>query len=222
MTRVETYSPTLDVLEALLWQYNDAMRLQRLLELKQTWYDEQWKAFWTNWRTDVFDLRTANDFGLSVWAIILDLPLSFEPPASDVNKIAWGFGPQRKNFTNGNFKRRSGTTISLTTEQKRIALRMRYFQLFTAGNVVEVNKFLLALFGPEYGRVYVRDNLNMTVTYVFNFTPPSSLRQVIDQFDLLPRPAAVGFSYTVDLLLPFGFENHNTFDNSNFYDGGLA
>lgn len=221
MSRIEEpFAPTLHVLEALLWQYNDASRLQTLLELKQSWYSEQWAKFWDDWRRDVFDLRTANDFGLSVWAIILDLPLSFEPPGSDVSKIAWGFGTRRKNFNNGNFKRRSGTSVTLSTEQKRLALRLRYFQLFTTGSVTEINAFLAALFGEEHGAAYVRDNLDMTCTYVFNFALASQLQQVIEQFDLLPRPAGVGFDYTIDLLLPFGFENRNTFDNSNFFFEG--
>lgn len=216
MSRIEGFDSSLNLMEVLLWPFNDALRLQKILELKQAWYDANQTNFWLDWQRDVFDLRTANDFGLSVWAIILDLPLSFEAPPSDVDKVAFGFGTQRKNFNNGNFKRRTGGSVNLTTEQKRIALRLRYFQLITSGNAVDVNAFLLSIFGPEFGLVYVRDNLDMTITYVFTFVIPSQLRLVIDEFDLLPRPDGVGFDYTVDLRLPFGFEERGNFDTSNF------
>jgi len=216
MSRIEDFESTVDLMQVLLWQYNDAVRLQKIIELKQLWYDKYHTDFWINWERDVFDLRTANDFGLSVWAIILDVPLSFEVPASSETKVAWGFGSRRKNFNNGNFKRSEAGAVILTTEQRRIVLRLRYFQLTTSGNVLEINKFLLSLFGEDYGLVYVRDNLDMSCTYIFSFNPPSQLQLVLDQFDILPRPTAVSFDYIVDLDLPFGFENRANYNNGNF------
>ena len=57
---------TVNVLRPLLWQYNQADNLRGLLELKQVFYDREQRDFWQNWYRDVFDLRTANDFGLTV------------------------------------------------------------------------------------------------------------------------------------------------------------
>jgi hypothetical protein len=222
MSTIQEVDASVDVMKSLLWHYNDAVRLQKIVQLKQLWYNSNQSSFWGDWIRDVFDLRTANDFGLSVWAIILDVPLSFSAPPSDVSKIGWGFGPQRKNFSNGNFKRRSGGGVSLTLEQKRIVLRLRYFQLTTSGNVLQINKFLLYLFGETDGLVYVRDNRNMTCTYIFSFFPPSQLQLLLDEFDLMPRPAGVAFDYTTDLLDAFGYgEFRANYDNGNFYNFAL-
>ena len=201
---IQEFDYSVDVMRALLWQYNEATRLQKLLELKQLWYTANQTEFWQDWRVNVFDLRTANEFGLSVWAIILDVPLSFEAPASDVNKIGWGFGTQRKNFNNGNFKRHVGGGVTLTLEQKRLVLRLRYFQLTNSGNAPDINTFMRSLFLPDYGAIYVRDNKDMTITYVLSFEPPSQLKLLLDEFDLWPRPNGVGFGYLAEAAITFG------------------
>lgn len=222
MSTVENYDYAVDVMSVLLWQYNDAVRLQKLVELKQLWYDTNQDQFWTDWQRDVFDLRTANQFGLAVWAIILDIPLTFSVGPSPVEKVGWGFGQYRKNFNNGNFNRRSATDNPLTDEQSRLVLRLRYFQLITTGSVVEINRFLGELFYDAFGLVYVRDNLDMTATYIFTFYPSNQFQTVLNNFDLLPRPAGVKINYDI---IPsgspwFGFENHPNFDNGGLFDAG--
>jgi hypothetical protein len=46
------------------------------------------------------------------------------------------------------------------------------------------------------GAAYAVDNLDMSVEFVFGFQIPSALRFVLQQYDLLPRPAGVGYAYT--------------------------
>lgn len=145
----EIFDFSVDVMRTLLWQYDDAERLQSLIQSKQAWYDENHTQFWQDFYDNVFNLDTANDFGLSVWAIILDLPLSFDAPPSDYTKIPWGFGALNYNFTHGNFKRLITANYALNTEQKRIALKLRYFQLITDCSIVDINKFLQYVFGFE-------------------------------------------------------------------------
>lgn len=147
--QIQAFDFSVDLLRALLWQYNDAARLEALLRQKQEWYDANQTAFWRDWTRDVFDLRTANDFGLAVWAIILNVPLAAASQGDDPNKPIWGFGQYRENFTNGNFA--SISSSQLSTEQKRLVLRLRYFQLVTRGTVPEVNSFLRYLFGDMGG-----------------------------------------------------------------------
>lgn len=215
MAQIQTFDFSVNLLRALLWQYNDALNLQGLLERKQNWYDTNQQQFWTDWVADVFDLRTANDFGLAVWAIILDMPLVVEAPA-DGDKPIWGFATDDENFANGNF----GATpiIALTTEQKRLVLRLRYFQLVNRGCVPEINDFMAYLFAND-GPVYVTDGYNMNARFVFNFPIDSKLDFVISQFDLLPRPAAVSVDYVViGEADGWGFGRyHETFNNGNFY-----
>lgn len=215
MSQIQTFDFSVDLLRALLWQYNDAARLESILRQKQAWYDANQTAFWEDWTRDVFDLRTANDFGLAVWAIILDIPLSIASQGDDPNKPIWGFGQYHENFTNGNFA--SISSSQLSTEQKRLILRLRYFQLVTRGTVPEVNAFLAYLFEP-LGLVYVNDGYDMTARYVFNFPLSSALEVVLTEYDLLPRPAGVKIDYVViGDADGWGFGRyHETFTNGNF------
>lgn len=200
--RNQSFNFSVNVLQALLWQYNTAPNLTAILEKKQEWYDVNQKEFWQNWINDVFDLRTANDFGCAVWAVILGLPLSIEYDAP--TGPAWGFGPYTSggppdegnmNFDRGNFQSLQPTPLPLTLEQKRIALQLRYFQLFTHGGVWEINAFFKRLFG-RYGNVWVDDHLDMTMTYVFDFEMPRPLLYLFNYYDLLPRPSGVKVDFT--------------------------
>jgi hypothetical protein len=212
--RIQEIDYNVNLLQALLWQYNEALRLQSLLEQKQEWYNTEYSEFWENWYRDVFDLRTANDFGLSVWAIILNIPLTITTNLTPSANI-WGFGSFRKNFNRGNFAP-STSGIKLTLAQKRLVLQLRYFQLVTRGAIPEINRFLNYVFA-DYGKVYAQDGLDMTMNYVFTFQPPAQLRFVLESFDVLPRPAAVEVNYVVLIRETFGFGPfHKNFNRGNF------
>lgn len=212
--KIQQFDYSVDLLRALLWQYNDAAAIQSLLTQKQEWWTENQTAFWENWYNDVFNLQTANDFGLAVWSFILNLPL-FINILPITPKISWGFGQYRKNFNNGNFARTQGGIV-LTTEQKRLVLRLRYFQLITRGAAPEVNAFLKIVF-VDYGDVYMLDGLDMSITYVFMFDPPSALLQALTDYDLLPRPAGVKLKTFFANRKTWGFGQYRkNFNNGNF------
>lgn len=213
---IQAFDYSLNLLRALLWQHNEASRLESLIASKQAWYDTNHSQFWSDWVRDVFDLRTANDFGLSVWAAILDIPLAITTPPDPAGKAVYGFGSYYKNFTRGTFA--SISNSNLTTEQRRLVLRLRYFQLVTTGAVPEINEFLGKLFA-DMGPVYVLDNLDMTATYVFGFALPSELQQVLTEYDVLPRPAGVAVDFVVLVAGDgFGFGRYHTnYDNGNYH-----
>lgn len=216
MSQIQEFDFSVNLLRALLWQYNDAANLEALLRQKQAWYDANQSQFWGNWVTDVFDLRTANDFGLSVWAVILDTPSVITSSQDDPDKPIWGFDQYRQNFNNGNFA--SIASSALTTAQKRLVLRLRYFQLVTKGSVSEINAFFAYLFEP-LGPAYVVDGLDMRARYVFGFPLSSALEAILTEFDLLPRPAGVKIDYVIlGENDGWGFGRyHDNFTNGNFY-----
>lgn len=214
-TNIQEFDYSVNMLQSILWQYNNAENLVGLIAAKENWYQTNQQQFWTDWYNDVFNLATANDFGCAVWGYILGLSLSFDT-APIITQPTWGFGPYNQNFENGNFAP-TGGPINLTTAQKRIILQLRYFQLVTSGTVPEVNRFLAYLFGP--GQAYLLDAQNMTQRYVFKFALDRNLLQVIQQYDLLPRPAGVGSEIVISLNVPWGFGPFNeNFENGNFYN----
>lgn len=214
-TDIQQLDFNVDLLKAILWQYENADNLKALLEQQQEWITANQTEFWQNWIRDVFDLRTANDFGLNVWSIILNQPITSNI-APDSGSPAWGFSVDSFNFGYGNFIAADGSTYPLPTETARICLQLRYFQLTGSGTVPEINRILKSVFG-KYGAAYVVDNLNMTQGYVFTFPVPSTIKYIFNNFDILPRPAGVKSTITYGDVQPFGFSiTCNNFDNGNF------
>ena len=218
--KTQEFDFSVDLLRAILWQYNDAARLQSLLQQKQDWYISNQEEFWIGWVRDVFDMRTANEFGLSVWSIILDIPIYVQAKEPSEEDPAFGFNwDDDGNFENSNFRRSGFQAQKLSIEQARTVLMMRYHQITTDGTVPHINEFLARMFG-ESGGAYVVDNGDMTITYVLGFTPPSRLSYIFANYDILPRPAGVRIAdINIVPKIPFGFDEHNNnYDNGNFKD----
>jgi hypothetical protein len=193
MMKIQEFDYSINVEKALLWRHNKAVNLQALLANKQAALDTLHSDFWTAWSSDVFNLNTANDFGLIIWSIILGLPLTIDNESSPVANGNFGFGEFRKNFGNGNFTP-LGDFITLNSEDARSLLKLRYYQLVTRATVPECNKIVNDVF-PTL-TPYVVDGLDMTMEYVFNGSPSSSLRDAIKRLDVLPRPSGVELSIT--------------------------
>lgn len=190
MSTIQEFDFSANVLRALLWRNNESVNLEGLVQAKQDYFDTATKDFWESWIVDVFDLRTANEFGLAVWSIILGINITIGV-GSHVANSSWGFGSFRKNwFPPAGFSSAS-SDIALSLEDARIVLRLRYYQLTTNGNVADINLLLLDVFGNPGSSAYVEDNLDMTVTYVFPVPLTSALAEVLAAFDLLPRPSGV-------------------------------
>lgn len=206
-----------DLLKAILWQYENADKLKALAHLKAAYFNQSTVSFWQNWYRDVFNIDTANDFGLLVWSRILDVPLGIDIPPSDKNKIGFGFGKKKANFK-ANFRRNADYTLSLTLDQKRMLVRMRYFNLTQSPTVTNINEFLKRFFWREDSKVFVLDPFDMTyMYYVFNFNPDERLRLLLENFDLMPRPSGVGVKYRIVTKKAFGYGQYRkNFLKSNF------
>lgn len=206
---IQEFDFSVDLLRCVLWQYNDAARLQTLISKKQEWYTKNQTEFWLNWIRDVFDLRTANDFGLAVWGKILRESREAYVGGTSADYPAFGFGQYRRNFGRGNFRRANAGYVRLGMEQYRLLLQLRYYKLISRGTVPEINAFMKRLF-QDQGRVYVLDPLDMSfAVYVFNFAPTFWQRFVLEDIDALPRPAGVGASVRVVTRKTFGFGPHH-------------
>lgn len=213
---IERFDFSVDLRRAILWEYNEALNLQGLLNAKNDWYVANQTQFWQNWMTDIFDLQTANQFGLYVWSIILGLPLYVNSPP--ITSLIFGFnGSGGVNFDNGILNDQNGSTELLPMETQRIALRLRYFQLVSSGTVPETNRMLADVFA-DYGPAWLIDNHDMTQTYIFNFPVTWDLKYLFTNYDILPRPAGVGSGYIDATLKYFGFNSFNyNFDNGTLF-----
>lgn len=200
--RIESFDYSINFSPTIIPQYNTATRLQTLINQKQVWYDANHTQFWEDWYTNVYNLITANDFGLCVWSIILDAPYLIN--YNIVDKPVWGFNKDpsenhNKNFSWGTFAVASGSRIYLTTEDQRLFLRLRYFKLTTRPTIPAINIFLDLLFndpdGPYQGGAWAIDNLDMSMKYVFNCNISNALFAAIQLYDVLPHPDCVALDY---------------------------
>lgn len=195
---IADFDSSVDLVRALLWQHDNATALRSLIESKQDWYNTNQATFWANWYRDVFNIDTANDFGLAVWGRILNVGLGLQVD-STIGIPHFGFGIHHRNFNNGNFARATSGEQALSTDQKRLIIRLRYYQLISRGTVVEINEAMARIFG-DLGQVFVRDPLDMSkITYVFKFTPSSRVRLILDRMNLLPRPSGIGSEYVIEV-----------------------
>ena len=198
ITGTNLAASTVDFTEALLWQYNNSPILTYLVKQKNTWYQNNHIQFWGQWITNVFDIRTCNQFGLIIWGIILNQPL-FVPVVAQPNKPTFGFGTLplgatwNQNFGNGNFAQVSNQ-VSLTTDQQRLLLLSRYFQLTGKFSIPSINRMLKMIFG-QFGLIYASDSLDMSmITYTIKFIPSSALLFLLTNTNVLPRPAGIGIN----------------------------
>lgn len=190
MTTILNYDPSVDLTNHIFWQYNNAPNLNSLINSKQNWFNINQTEFWENWINNVLNIQTANDYGLSIWGALLQIPRVYNV---------------------------SGEDIALTTNQYRTVILARLRLLKTRATVPEINKLLKFLFG-KYGKAYVTDNYNMTITYHFNFKLSDLQLAVLQNVTLLPRPAGVEVLIALLDKDVFGFNGSGAqpFDNAPF------
>lgn len=197
---IQQFDFSVNLLKSLLWEYGtNQPNLQALLTAKQNWYTDNQTEFWTDWLADVFDLRTANDFGCIVWAIILGIATDAFNIPGGAPYPPWGFNaPHHTNFNGlSNFSPYGYIRISLTTAQKRMILRLRYRQITSRGTIPEINKILLDIVEPVFGACYVSNGpFNMEITFhMVSGSIDPVLSYIFTTFNVMPIPAGVLFSY---------------------------
>lgn len=191
----------IDLEKTILWQYDKANRLQKLIEKKQEWYNKNVDDFIENFFNKFFNLDTADDFGLAIWGKILN------------------FGRYISYAT--------GTVHYCTTDEYRFLLKAQVLRFRNTGTVKEINEFLYRLFDDEEHLCYAIDNYNMTMT--INIKKDLSDKQwLIDwltdpnqkYLDWLPRPAGVEFVISTNFTGFFGFDGSGleTFDNGILFN----
>ncbi|MDO5764072.1 MAG: DUF2612 domain-containing protein [Elusimicrobiales bacterium] len=188
-----TFEPKIDLKQCLLWQYNNAPSLRALLLQKEAWYKIHQTDFWNYWYNNVFNLDTADDFGLGVWGEILDFP-------RQVKSV-------------------DGSLHVLTAEQYRTVLKGQMLKFNMGVTAPEVNRWLQVVFGSQ-GKAYCLDNLDMTaIPFVFEQSPSEEIIWLLANVDFLPRPAGVGYEVRLVGQDIFGFNGSGlqTFNNGVFY-----
>lgn len=145
----------------------------------------------------VWNVDTATGFGLDIWGRIVGVNRMLYVPDSDY--LGFSQSSDAQPFDQGIFYGAGTFTANyrLTDSAYRKLILAKAALNITNGSIPAINAILRALF-PGYGNVYVRDNADMTMVFVFGATLTKVDYVIVSQSGVLPKP--VGVSVTVEQL----------------------
>lgn len=177
------------ILAANIWQYDRASSFLSILEQKEEWYNSNYKQFWQDWFSKVFDLRIDYDltnfnhtkvnlFGCTVWAIILNFPLEPILVPREGQKQPWSFedigantpdpikrqnfGPVQDPATSpwpGGNFTPVSATLGMTILEKVQLLKLVYYRSISNCTIPSINAALADVFKIT-GMIHIDDNGN--------------------------------------------------------------
>jgi len=195
MSNIQDYNISFDLLQNLKWEYDKAKHLKKIVQNKQDNAQKYVIDFINSFYDDVYNVDTANDFGLRIWELILNINFTVKPPPPRTNNI-FGFGAFNSNFFNSNFAPSLGEDTSLSKELKRLVVKSKYQSYFAPSSIAEINRVVKHVLSESS---YAVDNLNMSITVnIANDVDPHRFNAMKD-YDLLPVNAGVSVNYIFDL-----------------------
>lgn len=191
------YDP--ELIKNILWQYEHATALKSLISQKSDWYDVNLQQFWKKILKDFLNIKTANDWGLNLWGKILSVPRVY-PIENE--------------------------TVTISTELYRRLILGKLQLIRSTGTPPEINKYLNFIFSDHITQTaysaIVRDNQDMTVSYILSFKPTTEELALIFSRTFFPTPAAVlDKIYLIEQDKIFGFKDtgFQPWNQAPFWDG---
>lgn len=192
----------------IISQYANSPTLTQLIANMNTYIDQRanFQAFYDF----VWNVNTAQGFGLDIWGKIVNISRLLTIPAGQDN---FGFEdtqtpPDYQPFNQAPFNSKGSQvtqTYLLPDDAYRILILTKALSNISATTAPAINQLLRNLF-PNRGRAFVVDLGNMRMQYTFNFQLSVTEYAILAQSRALPRPAGVLVS--IKVILPdvlFGF-----------------
>lgn len=188
---MENYAST------LLSQYANSPAIAALVADFNAWIDPA--ADLDNFYNLVWNVQTAVGFGLDIWGRIVNVPrqitITPQPLYLGFEEGQPGSYPfDQEPFYNGN---PTSSVYLLSDDAYRVLIMTKALANISSFTAPSVNALLRYLFAGR-GSCYVLELSPMQVEYVFNFPLKSWEASVLQQPSLMPRPAGVGVTITVN------------------------
>lgn len=181
----EQDSTFFDVNLTVLSQYANSPVMLALIKSFSEWLDlgNRFREFYSL----IWNIDTAVGHGLDVWGRILGVTRILQVPSGEY--LGFEQQAEAQTFDHGIFFRGINSTDSaaLTDDAYRVLLMAKAALNITDASAPSINRILLALFGDGY----VRDNLDMTMTYVFSVPLDPVQTSIVYNSGVLPRPCGV-------------------------------
>lgn len=180
--------PFFDVLTTVLSQYANSPVILALLQDFSEWLDPAVR--FNDFYNAIWDISAARGFGLDIWGRILGVTRILQVPSY----VYLGFqqDPAAQPFDFGILYRggRATNNAALTDEAYRLLLLAKAALNITNATIPAINRILLGLFADGH----VRDNLDMTQTFVFSRALTPLETAIVFQSGVLPKPCGVSFT----------------------------
>lgn len=186
-------TPFFNVRRTILSQYANSPVLLALIDGLGAAIDrqQQFDGFFSM----VWDIDTAEGPGLDIWGRIVGVRRALY--ISDEQYLGFSDDTDAVPFGSGILfnSQRLTPNFQLTDTAYRQLILAKAALNITNCSIPDINAILRALF-PDNGNAYVRDNRDMTMTYVFGSALSKVDYAIVTQSGALPKPA--GVSVTVE------------------------
>lgn len=186
-----------DYQKTILSQYANSPTLTSLIDYFNQWLDPTVDI--DNFYNYVWNVETAVGFGLDYWGRIVDIPRQITitplPLYLGFEEALPGSYPfDQEPFYNGT---PTSSVYLLSDDAYRVLIMTKALANISSFSAPSVNALLRYLFAGR-GSCYVLELSPMQIEYVFNFALQSWEAAVLLQPSLMPRPAGVGVTITVN------------------------
>lgn len=182
--------------DTIISQYAGSPKLRGIIETFNTIMDTV--NFIDNFHDIIWNIETADTYGLDVWGKIVVVSRLLTVTPSDK---FFGFveannttlvidDPQpfdQYPFYTGD---QQTSTVSLTNDAYRKLIMLKAMANITDCTIPNMNKMLMYMFGSS-GKAYVRNDGGMVMTYVFEFQLSTVELAIVQSSGALPSPAGV-------------------------------
>lgn len=186
-------TPNLDL--TAISQYAQSPVLMQMIADFSQWFDQS--ANWDNFYQYVWNIDSAQGFGLDFWGKVLGvgryllLPVTADflgLTGSDGTASGHAFGVGV--FFDG---ATDTQTYSLPDPDYRTLLLAKAFANICRACIPVLNQLLMTLFAG-YGDAYVEDNGNMAMTFYLGWVPTAIQLAILEQSGVVPHPTGVAVS----------------------------
>lgn len=214
----------IDVEKTIVSQYANSSTIVGLIRNMNDYIDP--RSDFDNFFEFVWNVETANDFGLDIWGRIVNIKRELTIPAAadyfgfeEALPGAYPFGEQP--FFDGTPP--ASQTYRLGTEAYRQLILVKALANISSTTAPSLNQLLQNLFASR-GRCYVNDLGDMRIRYTFEFLLTPYELAIVTQSGAIPRPAGVGAILITTDAPVFGFAEAGAapFDQAPFIQEGAT
>lgn len=206
-------------------QYAASPVIQQLIADRDSYFPNTWQDQFYGM---VWNVDTAQGFGLDIWGRIVVIGRNIAIPAVDYFGYNTSPGEQswhpfgQESFYTGPV---DSLTFRLEDDAYRVLILAKALANITSTDSRSMNRVLQQLF-PGRGRAWVNDLGSMSMRFVFEFALEPWEMAVLTNGNVLPRPAGVGATIAQIPEDSFGFaeagDESQPFNQGTFINNGAV